>query len=213
MTKMKKTYKKRINDDSELTKKLSAYLLSPECNIEALKILAVIESSYNHQKVFDEKFFKLLDIACEVKDLSLNSLLESENKIAKEYIKSLGILGKDGITVTHTSQAYSSIHNGLIAVVNALSTQFNQLENFYFSKVKFEMAENVAVITINKKYKATFLINKDHFQLLSLFNKETKKVMHYQKVTFRSQTEIHDYFERFEEYAEYTNDVFEMLNI
>lgn len=208
----------KSREPDKTMERLMSFLKSDLCNLNALKVLAVIESTYNKRRIFDSKFFNLLELLPRVKNLKLETLLNVTDpdikKIVDNYINDFHKKDKNGNIIYPTDIISYSIQNGLMATASCLADfEKKNVRDLYYADIDFRMAENVMIVWYKKTYKLTFLINELNCQLLSVFNKNTKKVIHFSKQIFSDQNSIHNYLDKLDDYIDYTQEIFEMVEI
>jgi hypothetical protein len=214
-----KTQSKQRKSKTEITMEQIIYFLkSDDCNINALYVLAVIESIYSPRNIFNPIFFNLLKLVSKVDNLNIEKLQRNKDpetkKLVDQYIKDFCKINKHGEIINKNKEIEYSIQTGLLAVAYQLADNVSKfVRDFYKSDVTVQIEENVMIIWYKNKYRLTFLINELDIQLLSVFNKKTKKVIHYQSKAFMNKDNFYSYLDNLNEYIEYPQELIEMIEI
>lgn len=214
-----KTQSKQRKSKTEITMEQIIYFLkSDDCNINALYVLAVIESIYSPRNIFNPIFFNLLKLVSKVDNFNIEKLQRNKDpetkKLVDQYIKDFCKINKHGEIINKNKEIEYSIQTGLLAVAYQLADNVSKfVRDFYKSDVMVQIEENVMIIWYKNTYRLIFLLNEVDIQLLSIFNKKTKKVIHYQNKVFINKDNFHSYLDNLNEYIEYPQELIEMIEI
>lgn len=163
-------------------------------NTKALKIIAIISSIYDSNKVFDSKTFDLLD---------LFDSGQLDKIITKDVVSSYDY---DSFEKLHFKGVYIAIQVITFLISSILP------EHKGLSKLCIGVTWVDDVVRIEfKQHKLTLLQYEDRFRLLNLYNKQNKKTTWFKESFFDNEDEMYTYLNNIEEYAEYSGDVLEMI--
>lgn len=164
-------------------------------NNKALLALAIFESVYKYKRLFNKRVFDLLNLldSEDVKHIITEAVNESTS------CKNLGTLLNDSF-IDETIQ--------IIALLIQIELPINKGMARQCSNVKY--SDDIVVVELGI-HKVTLLKYEENFRLLSVYNKDKKRTNCFKNYFFDTYEEIVNYMNNIDEYAEFTDDVLEMI--
>jgi len=164
-------------------------------NKYALRTVALIESVYGSQKLFDLNFFEFLD------------LLE---KGKLNYWLSRGVSDSRESNVYLNSFSKNFEVNVKIAAI-LIESNFINYCNIFNQNTKHQQVDDVLVLEFGN-HKITMIVYENKLRLHSIHNKHKNRTKLFSNYSFKTSDEALHYFNNIEEYSEFNTEVLEMIN-